>query len=69
MEILSISRPVQRKLREGWGKLRRLVLCHIRPGKVRAGIEGRKGACKRCAECCDRLFERPYLNEEKRCAI
>ncbi|MHC4600623.1 MAG: phosphatidylserine decarboxylase [Planctomycetota bacterium] len=69
MENLSTSHPLVRKLREGWGKVRRLALCHVRPGKVRAGIRTRRGACKACAECCDLLFRCPYLDEARHCTI
>ena len=69
MENLSTSNPLVRKFREGWGKLRRLFLCHFRPGAVREGISRRQGACRGCAECCDLLFRCPYLAEDRKCKI
>jgi phosphatidylserine decarboxylase len=69
MENLSASHPVARRLREGWGKLRRLLICHLRKGVVRDRIAKRAGACKGCAECCDLMFRCPYLNEQRRCDI
>lgn len=67
MENLSTSRPLARKLREGWGKLRRFYLCQLRPGKVRARIALRKGACRGCAECCELFFRCPHLGPDRRC--
>ncbi|GEM_PF-321777 len=69
MENLSTAHPFSRKIKEGWGKLRRLYLCHLRPGAVKASIARRKGACQGCAECCDLLFRCPYLDERKKCTI
>jgi phosphatidylserine decarboxylase len=69
MENLSDSYWLTRRLREGWGKLRRLLICHLRPGLVRKRIAMRAGACRGCAECCDLMFRCPYLNEQRRCNI
>ncbi|MFH0965093.1 MAG: hypothetical protein V2A58_13925 [Planctomycetota bacterium] len=53
--------PVLRTARDAWGKLRRYLDCALRPGKVRAALERRRGQCRRCARCCSILFRCPFL--------
>jgi phosphatidylserine decarboxylase len=69
VENLSNSPWRVRRLREGWGKLRRLLLCNLRRGLVRERIAKRAGACRGCAECCDLMFRCPYLGQDRRCTI
>ena len=58
-----------RKLVEGWGKLRRYLLTHFRPGYVERMRENRRGECLRCASCCKVMFRCPHLEGENHCSI
>ena len=50
-----------------WGKVRRFLLCHFRPGYVRAQIEKRRGECRRCGDCCGIAFRCPWLEDRNVC--
>jgi len=58
-----------RKLVEGWGKLRRFLLTHFRPGYVMRMRKRRRGACVRCGSCCSVMFRCPHLERDNHCAI
>ena len=57
------------KLREAWGKLRRLFLVHFAPGYVRRQVGRRRGACRRCGSCCRLLFRCPHLVGANVCRV
>jgi len=55
-----------------WGKARRFLLGHLRPGYVEQQEAMRAGECSRCGSCCKLLFECPFLDESTfpaRCTI
>ena len=47
-----------------WGKLRRFLLVHLRPGYVRRSIARRQGDCQRTGACCNLLFTCPLFSAE-----
>ena len=56
------------KIIEGWGKLRRYYLSHLRKGYISKAKKRRRGSCRQCASCCAVMFKCPYLRGNK-CAI
>lgn len=61
--------PLRQKAWEGWGKLRRLLLCTFYPDYVTASIAQRQGGCRRCGNCCKQLFSCPFLQPGNVCRI
>jgi len=49
------------------GKLRRLMLTHLRPDYVRAQLARREGECLRCGACCALLYTCPALADGREC--
>ncbi len=54
---------------EGWGKLRRLLLCTFYPEYVAGALSARSGECTRCGRCCRLLFKCPFLRNGNQCRI
>jgi hypothetical protein len=51
------------------GKVRRFWLTHFRRRYVRAKAAQRRGACRRCGNCCRIVFKCPWLRRGNHCAI
>ena len=60
-------RPYRRMV-EGWGKVRRYLLTHFRPGYVTRMKKHRRGECVRCGSCCAVMFRCPHLEAHNHCA-
>jgi phosphatidylserine decarboxylase len=59
----------RQKIWEGWGKIRRLLLCNFCPDYVTASLDSRTGECRRCGNCCRLLFKCPFLQDGNKCRI
>lgn len=53
-------------------KIRRFILCAVRPEHVERLIEHRGGECVQCGKCCKLVFKCPFLggtDENPRCMV
>ena len=56
-------------LREGYSKVRRYYLGHFRKDYVDKMLQLRRGACRRCGNCCTVMFRCPHLEGDEHCAV
>ncbi len=69
VEIQGRLNLARQKAWEGWGKVRRLLLCTFYPDYVASSIKQRTGACTRCGRCCRLLWNCPFLKHGSQCRI
>lgn len=62
MKKSKILKIMREKLRQGSGKIRRLV-AKFRRQHVNGQLKKRKGECVRCGTCCRLLFKCPFLQK------
>ena len=61
MSILFMPRTFHKMCKQAAGKVRRFLLLRFRKSYVTEQIEQRQGECNQCGNCCEILFQCPFL--------
>jgi len=60
---------MKKRIKLGWGKIRRMFLVYLKPKKARKYLARRQGECRRCGTCCELVFHCPALVRENGIAV